>query len=447
MGRVILFSPVGGTDPISNDNARDGALIHCCRVYKPDKVYLYMSKWTMNNEEEDKRYTYCLTKLYELLNLPLEYEHIDRPELEEVQDFNYFYDDFRIEINKIMQTMQADDRLIINTSSGSPAMKSALVVLTTLGDIDATLIQVVTPNKSINTHVHKDYDVATLWDLNEDNRDDFENRCSVIDCPSLVRLKNEELLKKLINSYDYVAALDVVNMMPEKQTASYKGLVEYADYRLKLDKNDLMRLEKEDIGHEFLPVRIQEFRDIAEYALALFVKKKREEYADFIRGLTPLIVKLYILILKNEAKVDVLKYCYVDNSKASVFWSDKKLGNDEMSSSWLALWKKRYGHDFKPYFVSSDSLLALIETYCSRDTINCSNRLRETEQKIRNVAAHEISIITDKRVKQMTGYTCDEIICDIKALFKYSGINMTDDSWNSYEKMNETIVSIIGSEI
>ena len=163
--------------------------------------------------------------------------------------------------------------------------------------------------------------------------------------------------------------------------------------------------------------------------------------------MTPLIVKLYILILKNEAKVDVLKYCYVDNSKASVFWSDKKLGNDEMSSSWLALWKKRYGHDFKPYFVSSDSLLALIETYCSRDTINCSNRLRETEQKIRNVAAHEISIITDKRVKQMTGYTCDEIICDIKALFKYSGINMTDDSWNSYEKMNETIVSIIGSEI
>ena len=194
MGRVILFSPVGGTDPISNDNARDGALIHCCRVYKPDKVYLYMSKWTMNNEEEDKRYTYCLAKLYELLNLPLEYERIDRPELEEVQDFNYFYDDFRIEINKIMQTMQADDRLIINTSSGSPAMKSALVVLTTLGDIDATLIQVVTPNKSINTHVHKDYDVATLWDLNEDNRDDFENRCSVLDFPSLVRLKNEELL-------------------------------------------------------------------------------------------------------------------------------------------------------------------------------------------------------------------------------------------------------------
>ncbi len=62
----ILFSPVGGTDPISENNLHDGSLLHICRCYKPDKVYLYMSKEILKHHEEDDRYLYCLRKLDEL---------------------------------------------------------------------------------------------------------------------------------------------------------------------------------------------------------------------------------------------------------------------------------------------------------------------------------------------------------------------------------------------
>lgn len=44
MNRKILFTPVGGTDPISSTNCYDGAILHICRHYKPDKVIMYMSK-------------------------------------------------------------------------------------------------------------------------------------------------------------------------------------------------------------------------------------------------------------------------------------------------------------------------------------------------------------------------------------------------------------------
>ena len=443
MGRTILFSPVGGTDPISNDNARDGALLHCCRVYKPDVVYMYMSSWTIKNEESDSRYSFCLAKLYERLGIDLKLERIDRPELYQVQDFNYFYDDFRSEINKIMQAMEDDDRLIINTSSGSPAMKSALVVLTTLGDIDATLIQVITPNKSINTHIHNDYDVATLWELNEDNTENFENRCSVIDCPSLVRIKNEELIKKLVNTYDYVAALDVVNMMPSKYTDKYKYLIEYAKDRLRLAYNCLIKIEKEHDDIDFLPIRNQEYRNITEYTLSLFIKKEREEYADFIRGLTPLIAKLFMLVLKNEAKIDVIKYCNVDRSVGSIEWSLEKLQSDEIAKSWLKLWKAHYKHDFNAGYVNSESLCVLIKNKCSADTFACVDRLRDVERSIRNIAAHEISIITEERVKQMTKYSSDEIVSDIKLLFGKAGITMTKDNWDSYNSMNKYITEKI----
>ena len=66
MGRTILFSPVGGTDPISSTNCRDGSLLHICRVYRPDVVYLYMSQEILANQDKDNRYLYCLDKLGEM---------------------------------------------------------------------------------------------------------------------------------------------------------------------------------------------------------------------------------------------------------------------------------------------------------------------------------------------------------------------------------------------
>ena len=56
MNRVILFSPVGGTDPISLSNCHDGSLLHICRNYRPDKVILYMSKEMLDYQEADDRY-------------------------------------------------------------------------------------------------------------------------------------------------------------------------------------------------------------------------------------------------------------------------------------------------------------------------------------------------------------------------------------------------------
>lgn len=37
----ILFSPIGGSDPIRN--FRDGSMLHICRYYLPDKVILYLT--------------------------------------------------------------------------------------------------------------------------------------------------------------------------------------------------------------------------------------------------------------------------------------------------------------------------------------------------------------------------------------------------------------------
>jgi hypothetical protein len=59
--------------------------------------------------------------------------------------------------------------------------------------------------------------------------------------------------------------------------------------------------------------------------------------------------------------------------------------------------------------------------------------------QIRHIAAHTLTVITDEYVKKQTGYYCHEIIKRIKKMLSLSGINVSDESWLAYEKMNAAI--------
>ena len=91
MGKTILFSPVGGTDPISWSNGYDGAMLHIARVYRPDKIILYLSAEILALHKK----VYCLEKLARLQNRAMPaIEIIERPELRNVQHFDIFFDEF-----------------------------------------------------------------------------------------------------------------------------------------------------------------------------------------------------------------------------------------------------------------------------------------------------------------------------------------------------------------
>lgn len=439
MGKVILFSPIGGTDPISNSNGHDGAMLHCCRVYKPDEIYMYMSKYALDCEYEDKRYTYCLNKLYELTGTNLNYKMIERPDLVEVQEFDYFYDDFKTEIHRISETMAEGDTLLLNTSSGTPAMKSALVVLATLGDIDGRLIQVTTPDKAINKHDHDNYDVSFLWEYNPDNSEDFVNRCKIISCPSIVRLKNEEMIKQFLDSYDYSAALNVARNMNAEDTKNYIHLLEFANYRSQLDFTLLSKVVDASVVKSMLPVLTSKYRNTVEYALSLFIKAERGNYADFLRGLTPLILELFILVLEKQSGLNARDFCYVDKYSGGFKWDRQKIMANAQTVEWMSIWNKEFPQGFREGFIVSRDLLFVIREKCTGTIVEKAELLREVEENARNSAAHEIGMVTAETIKKMTGHTSTEIINAIKAMFKHAGVITDDEDWNSYEHMNVEI--------
>ncbi|MDY5497367.1 MAG: CRISPR-associated protein Csm6 [Anaerobutyricum sp.] len=436
----ILFSPVGGTDPISNTNCQDGSMLHICRVYQPDKVILYMSKEILELHRKDNRFFYCLDKLCELQNRTMEYEVIERPKLNKVYEFDYFYRDFKeIMDGLIGETISAEDELLLNISSGTPAMKSGLVVLKTLSEYPCKLIQVITPDKKMNEHHHDNYDVESLWELDEDNQEGFENRCREVICPNLSELIQIENIKKHIKAYDYSAAMDVAENLSEERIRDFYDLLEMAYYRELLDILSVNKLAKKT-KVSFLPITEEKKCQCFEYALNLEIKLRKQNYADFIRGITPLLVDLFELIIKKQTGIDINDYCAEKKNGSGVRrdWNMLKLQGTEVLK---ALEAEYFPREFTAGFVKSDNLVAILNHFCkNQKAIKVVRSLREVEEKIRNMAAHQIVSITERTIVDKTGFSGTEIMDLIRKAFTYTEIIIPEGAWDSYDTMNQMII-------
>ena len=436
MNDTILFSPIGGTDPISMNNCHDGAMLHICRVYKPTKIFLYMSQEMLKNQEADDRYRYAMGKLFELQGRKdVKIIQIERPELQKVHEFDFFYQDFREIIEQIMAGMDETDRLLINISSGTPAMKSGLLVLQTLGEFPAVTVQVATPEEKMNEHTHIGYDIELLWELDEDNDPNFKNRCQEVHCPTLSKIKNEEIIKKHIAVYDYQAAAAVAETMKPEDTEKYMGLLKMAAARILLDFPAVDQWIRET-GFDCLPVKAGNSRKYFEYALNLSIKLKRGEYTDFIRGITPIIVDLFEIALKKQCRIDVRDYTRKKDGIS--IWDRSKLNGTKVGQ----VLDGNYAEGLRSGPVYSDHIRLLIAEYSQDAQMKkLADELRDVEKAIRNRAAHEIVSITDEKIKELTGFTGKQIMDKLIRFFVYTGMGITADSWKSYDRLNQKILS------
>ena len=446
----ILFSPLGGNDPISETNMYDGSMLHICRHYDIDKVYLYMTSEIWKNHTKDNRYEFFIDRLAEQKNKKIDYVVIDDSELENVQVYDQFLFKFEDEINKIIKEMSEGDELFINISSGTPAMKNALVILQDLNEYDCKFIQVATPMKAMNKNEHSDNpDWEFLWELNLELEKDGENRCTENNCPSLSRLRKEEIIKKHIDEYDYRAALSVASVMEKSSTKNYIDELVRAVNRYNLNMKKVDNDYKKD-GFDITPVKSGNARKLFEYALWLNIKLKREEYVDFIRGITPLVVELFEIILKNKGKLDINNYCK-NNDRDIRVWDETKV-IDKLPGKDVSIkeivnteYQIKYSDnnklgEFKLNMIYSEALMYLIRNLIDDELlVKTVSNTRAVEENIRNLAAHDIVSLDSDYIKDNTGFTPLQIMDMIKILFSRTNFSIKSEYWNSYDDMNEEL--------
>ena len=169
-----------------------------------------------------------------------------------------------------------------------------------------------------------------------------------------------------------------------------------------------------------------------EYMLALDLKVKRGEYADFIRAITPLGVDLLEIVLEQSCDIDITRYYKRNNQR---IWDKNRLVGEILDILNQKFYPFRYGP------VYSAHLLEIIQKKCT-DTLMVQRiqELVNIEQNVRNVAAHNIVSVTPEWIKERTGKSVDDIFWILKYVCEQVKINTRKENWNSYDSMNKRII-------
>lgn len=431
----ILFSPLGMTDPISG--GFDGAMLHICRNYEIDKVYMFMSKEICEISEKDNRYVKALEKLSNKLGRKIDYEIIPRPNLVNVQWFDKFIDEFEPLIEKIKKDYPKAT-IYFNVSSGTPAMKSALQTISAF-DNEYIPIQVSTPAEKSNYNKGEDksnFNIEEEWEKDVDNLDGFVNRCKKSDYDRVLAKMKKRMLRSLIEKYDYSGAEILAKDKIEGLSEEAKSLIKAAHKRITLSPVAESLFSK--TGDKAIVEKDKEI----EYLLMLDIKVRREEYSDFLRGVTPLTTVLFEKILKYECGFDVKDY--VDNTPKGNTWNLKKLKNNQIAYKVL-IDKPQEESGFKNINVYTSHTNKLIQGLSKDDKLKelCKN-LRETEIK-RNKVAHQITSVSYNAMKDELGMTPEEIVNALYEACTYCNFDLKTkkELFKSYDKMNKRIIDCI----
>ena len=267
----ILISAVGTTDPISNNH--DSALLHIARNYRPDKIVLVYSQEMLVKQDLINKVLLSIEGYNPIIE-------IDSTTLnnDEVHLFDKMYEVMGLIIQKYTNN---DDEIILNLSSGTPQIKSALFALNRINDYNTQAIQVPTPKNGANRKYTPltDSEIDALIVENQDNSLDFVDRCIKDKSEKFTQALVKRHLRSLIASFDYQAAEAIINRKEYNKLLSKKKI---AYIREKL--NDFSRVFKnQSILSDILSFPLDDSQKKAlNYYLMIDVLKEREHIADVL---------------------------------------------------------------------------------------------------------------------------------------------------------------------
>ena len=289
---TTLISCIGDTDSIRNRH--DGALLHLVRIFRPSKILLIYSERALSKENN----------ILLALNSIDGYNPMIEKSDEVISDSEVFIFDKMYEVLNgiISKYSKEDEDLILNLSSGTPQMKSALFTINRLKDINVKAYQVVTPSHSSNEGIKHDnnLDIDYLISTNLDNRDDFEKRILEDKAEKFQQTLIKRTMKDLLNSFDYESLYNLSTgqhrVMSKTKTrklnSSLQDLTEAVKYQklLKVVSQTKYSEKEKKLINSYLIILLQANRElvsevlirsknIGEYACELYLEKN---YPDLI---------------------------------------------------------------------------------------------------------------------------------------------------------------------
>ena len=278
----VLISAVGNTDPIRNFH--DGGLVHIARKYRPDKIIIVFSEELIRKKDDVEKVIRSIDSKY----VPEIVYHEPIILNNEVHIFDTMFDQFDAIIREYYTK---DDEFILNLSSGTPQIKSALFVLNRLSEINVKAVQVPSPENKSNAGVGHDdsEDIDVLIDTNMDNKQGYVDRTIEDTSDKFKQGLMKKTLRDFIKKYDYKASLEIANQLPD-----FPGL---KDCRKKL-QDIVDSLDRQDVPQLLQKKKwSEEQKKVLNAYLTIDLQKERGNFSEGlirIKNLTEFILEDYI---------------------------------------------------------------------------------------------------------------------------------------------------------
>ena len=379
----VLISAVGNTDPIRNFH--DGGLVHIARKYRPDKIIIVFSEELIRKKDDVEKVIRSIDSKY----VPEIVYHEPIILNNEVHIFDTMFEQFDAIIREYYTK---DDEFILNLSSGTPQIKSALFVLNRLSEINVKAVQVPSPENKSNAGVGHDdsEDIDVLIDTNMDNKQDYVDRTIEDTSDKFKQGLMKKTLRDFIKKYDYKASLEIANQLPD-----FPGL---KDCRKKLqdivDSLDIPQLLQKKKWSE-------EQKKVLNAYLTIDLQKERGNFSEGlirIKNLTEFILEDYI---------ENLYPGFLDNYM------------NESEKNYLGI------HDYKKILQTKNRTLS--------DNIEPILKMNKTRNKV----AHRLDSIKAEDLKEL-----GPVLKTLKGLVKEQ-YQLTEKDFHFYKEFNKELLELL----
>ena len=389
---MILFSPLGNTDPIRDFH--DGACLHIVRHYLNqglNRVVLFFTAEMEKKEDAYQPYTRAIKKIAPAVEIEKIYTGIKDAHL---------YDSFiKILPQSIYQLHEkfSDEEILLNLSSGTPQIKNLLAIIAVETNWSRA-VQVSSPAAASNLKIENVGDAEEFQIMLDDNFDDkptAKNRC--LEPPlRVLRLYNDKnKILSLIDRYEYDAALTIAKQNPNVSD-EVKNLLEHAALRLKLRTTDAKKILSKYDGKNLFPFGGTQEK-ILEYLLTIQADREIGNLSSVLIKTVPFLYEILAEYVLRDENLKVKKSCEMRKIKDSPLQETnlelKRALLEKNNPALLAFLDKSFGNPYRDSFLS-EKILKFICAFAANFSEN--NFYREITQKLRNIEMEASSTLEIK---------------------------------------------------
>ncbi len=426
----VLFSPIGSADPLTD--LGDGPMLHIVRNYQPQKIVLFLSPAMAKREDQDSRNKKAIELLAKELGIETPEVQYENSEQEDAHRYDFYIDDFS-EILTRLDDENPDAEILINVSSGTPAMDQALVAFDAFDQLGLRALQVETPakdkNQSDGSEDSSAFDLEKLWEHNPDKGSKRKNRCVEVESVHFNDLLLRDNIRALVDDFDYTAA----SYLASQSRSFPSGAKTYIDGCVARMNLDNLKAAKLFGGTEFAYDPAERLQD---YLWVLEVYVLREQWADYLRAITPALYETLHTYIRNDLKLsDDAWLKSVENKSTGLVEykldSQKILDNDRLKNVFDR------GHiQNEPYASNGDFARVIDKLGPENDErVQLMQKLRKLESGARHPLAHTTCRAEKESLEKAGGMKLED---SLDALFKLNKVEP-----GLYKRINEAIINLM----